>query len=72
MPSTSDHHFWSGVSTNEATTTHTVISAPTDTSNALTINALACPMAASASGIVAMNRPLRLNSDVNDASSPRV
>ncbi len=41
MPSTSDHHSWSGVSTNEATTTHTVINAPTDTSNAFTISALA-------------------------------
>ena len=58
----------SGVSTNDDTTTHIVISAPTDTSNALTISALVCPIAASASGIVAISRPLRLNSDRNDGS----
>ena len=49
-------------------TTHIVIRAPTETSNALTISALVWPIAARASGSVAMNRPLRLNSDVNDGS----
>ena len=39
-PTTSCHPARSGVSTNEATTTHIVISAPTETSNARTISAL--------------------------------
>ena len=68
MPPMSWNHDASGVSTNDATTTHIVINAPTDTSNALTISALACPIAARASGIVAISRPLRLNSDRNDGS----
>ena len=40
IPSPSPNQPCSAVSTNEATTTHSDISAPTDTSNAFTINAL--------------------------------
>ena len=45
-----------------------VISAPTDTSNAFTISALVCAIAASAKGSVATITPLRLNSDRNAES----
>ena len=72
MPSNSDGHDSSGPSTNDATTRHSVISAPTDTSNALTISALVCPIAASASGSVAIITPLRLNVVRNDESLPFV
>ena len=65
MPSSSDGQLSSGPSTNDDTTTHKVIRAPSDTSNACTINALVCAIAASASGIVAIITPLRLNVDRN-------
>ena len=58
-----------GRRTNEPVTTHTLISAPTDTSNARTMRALVWPMAASASGIVATSRPFKLNSDEKVGSS---
>ena len=61
MPRLSENHPSSGPSTNDDTTRHSEISAPTDTSNALTISALVCAIAASASGIVATMTPLRLN-----------
>ena len=49
-----------GVIVYEATTTHSVISAPTETSNPPTSSALVCPIETSASGIVASSRLLRL------------
>ena len=68
MPRISPGHDLSGPSTNDDTTTQSVINAPTDTSNALTISALVWPMAASANGNVATMTPLRLNDDRNDES----
>ena len=56
MPKISFPHPLSGVSTNDATTRHNVVNAPTDTSKARTINALVWPIAASANGIVATSR----------------
>ena len=63
MPRISFPHPLSGVSTNDATTRHNVVSAPTETSKARTISALVCPMAASANGIVATNRLFNVKLD---------
>ena len=49
-----------GVIVYEATTTHSVISAPTETSKPPTSSALVWPIETSASGIVASSRLLRL------------
>src|SRR5690606_25884734 len=68
IPRIIDGQLSSGPRTNEATTTHSVISAPTDTSNAFTISALVWAIAASANGSVATITPLRLNSDRNAES----
>ena len=71
-PRVSSNQLSSGPSTNDDATTQIVIAAPTDTSNALTINALVCAIAASPNGRVATIRPSRLNEPRNDASWLRV